>query len=379
MKHRNLMGNVLIAAVLLLTQAGAYALRLNLYQSLFAGLAAAAAAVLMALGLSRQGIAAGSPEPDKTSEGNELSDRLFQLAEDLGFDSQDLLWLTKETMKTFKDLVEISYEIDRYSEQNAASSEEINASVNELAETSADLNEKVLQMEKDSEKSVDLLAKNQKTMGEIQVFIGHLGVLVEAAEENNTELENSSGKIHEIVDYIRKISSQTNLLALNAAIEAARAGQAGRGFAVVASEIRKLAEQTEEAITVIEEVIGQILMKIESSRKAMGEIGGKMKEADLVVQESSQAIQDIGSALQDVRSNMKILTAVSEGQKNTTMEIEKAVEDVTRAVEETHRITGRSISLVDTQNHKNEEMLSYSQKISEVAGALQEEAASLKG
>lgn len=220
------MGNVLIAAVLLLTQAGAYALRLNLYQSLFAGLAAAAAAVLMALGLSRQGIAAGSPEPDKTSEGNELSDRLFQLAEDLGFDSQDLLWLTKETMKTFKDLVEISYEIDRYSEQNAASSEEINASVNELAETSADLNEKVLQMEKDSEKSVDLLAKNQKTMGEIQVFIGHLGVLVEAAEENNTELENSSGKIHEIVDYIRKISSQTNLLALNAAIEAARAGQA---------------------------------------------------------------------------------------------------------------------------------------------------------
>lgn len=120
-------------------------------------------------------------------------------------------------------------------------------------------------------------------------------------------------------------------------------------------------------------------MKIESSRKAMGEIGGKMKEADLVVQESSQAIQDIGSALQDVRSNMKILTAVSEGQKNTTMEIEKAVEDVTRAVEETHRITGRSISLVDTQNHKNEEMLSYSQKISEVAGALQEEAASLKG
>lgn len=379
MKHRNLMGNVLIAAVLLLTQAGAYALRLNLYQSLFAGLAAAAAAVLMALRLSRQGIAAGSPEPDKTSEGSELSDRLFQMAEDLGFDSQDLLWLTKETMKTFKDLVEISYEIDRYSEQNAASSEEINASVNELAETSADLNEKVLQMEKDSEKSVDLLAKNQKTMGEIQVFIGHLGVLVEAAEENNTELESSSGKIHEIVDYIRKISSQTNLLALNAAIEAARAGQAGRGFAVVASEIRKLAEQTEEAITVIEEVIGQILMKIESSRKAMGEIGGKMKEADLVVQESSQAIQDIGSALQDVRSNMKILTAVSEVQKNTTMEIEKAVEDVTRAVEETHRITSKSISLVDTQNHKNEEMLSYSQKISEVAGALQEEAASLKG
>ena len=307
-----------------------------------------------------------------------LDEALFGIAEDMGFDSQQLLWLSKDNLSTFKALAKISYDIDTFSEQNAASSEEINASVNELVGTTTSLNESVLEIEKHSVKSIEMLHKNQETISSISVFIGHLAKLIKDAEENNVELQESSNKINEIVDYIRKISSQTNLLALNAAIEAARAGEAGRGFAVVASEIRKLAEQTDEAITVIEDVIHGILEKINKSNNAMGEIGEKMEEADHVVKESSAAIKEIGQVLRDVKDNVEELTKFSLAQKNTTVEIEKAIEDVTTAVEETHTITARSISLVETQNRKNEEMLSYSQKISEVAEKLQKEAASLK-
>lgn len=378
MKQSSLVRNLIIFLLVLGAQVGAFYLEQGLLGALIVGVLSGGLVLLISKGFGKNK-ASDEKQGDASTEGTQLSEKLFLLSEDLGFDSQELLWLTKENMKTFKSLAEISYDIDRYSEQNAASSEEINASVNELVATSTELNERVLLIDKDSEKSMDLLAKNQKTMEEIREFIENLGVLVEAAEGNNVELQSSSEKIHEIVDYIRKISSQTNLLALNAAIEAARAGEAGRGFAVVASEIRKLAEQTDEAITVIEEVISTILLKIEASRNAMEDIGGKMEEADKVVTESGRAISEIGSALKEVRSNMELLTKVSEGQKNTTMEIEKAVEDVTRAVEDTHMITSRSISLVDAQTRKNDEMLSYSQKISEVAGTLQEEAASLKG
>jgi methyl-accepting chemotaxis protein len=54
--------------------------------------------------------------------------------------------------------------------------------------------------------------------------------------------------IEAILGMIRDIAEQTNLLSLNATIEAARAGAAGRGFAVVAEEIRKLSNDTRQAI-----------------------------------------------------------------------------------------------------------------------------------
>lgn len=66
------------------------------------------------------------------------------------------------------------------------------------------------------------------------------------------------GEISIIAESIASIASQTNLLALNAAIEAARAGDSGKGFAVVADEIRKLAEQSEEYVSKIQSVVGNV-------------------------------------------------------------------------------------------------------------------------
>ncbi len=369
---------ILTAALVVVVQVGGYLLELEWIGVAAASLLLIAGVILLDHFLRRDKGESHSAAASKTADINDLDEALFGIAEDMGFDSQQLLWLSKDNINTFNTLAKISYEIENYSEQNAASSEEINASVNELVATTSDLNSSVIEIEKHSETSIDMLHKNKETIDSISVFIRGLSDLIKVAEDNNVELQSSSNKINEIVDYIRKISSQTNLLALNAAIEAARAGEAGRGFAVVASEIRKLAEQTDEAITVIEEVIKGILTKITASNKAMGQIGDKMDEADQVVKESSAVIHEIGKVLGDVRANIGELTKVSSAQKQTTLEIEKAVEDVTTAVEETHNITTKSITLVETQNRKNEEMLSYSRRISEVAERLQKEAVNLK-
>ena len=72
-------------------------------------------------------------------------------------------------------------------------------------------------------------------------------------------------KIKVMADTIASIAEETNLLALNAAIEAARAGEQGKGFAVVAEEVKKLAEQSSEAVKSIQGTIIEVQKAFKNS------------------------------------------------------------------------------------------------------------------
>lgn len=311
-------------------------------------------------------------------EQDKLGERLFQIAETMGFDSQQLIWLSKDNIKTFETVAKISYEIEMLSEQNAASSEEINASINELSGVCANLNSGVIKIEDHSKTSIEMLDKNEQTILSIGGFILDLTSVIKVASDSNLELQESSAKINEIVDYIRRISSQTNLLALNAAIEAARAGEAGKGFSVVAGEIRRLAVQTDDAISVIESVVENIVDKIQTSNTAMAEIGGKMKNVNGIVTESAQIIQEIGAILKDVQKAISGLTQESMIQKNTAAEIERAMENVAEAVQKTHDVSCFAMEMVNVQQKKNETTLSFCNKMGETAEMLQQDAMAFK-
>lgn len=83
-----------------------------------------------------------------------------------------------------------------------------------------------------------------------------------AVKDKGVELSNKAKDINSIVSIVSEISEQTNLLALNASIEAARAGEAGKGFSVVAEEVKKLAEQTKNAVQNINTNLEQFVVNI---------------------------------------------------------------------------------------------------------------------
>ncbi len=75
-------------------------------------------------------------------------------------------------------------------------------------------------------------------------------------------LKVNADDITKIVLIVAAIAKQINLLALNASIEAARAGEAGKGFTVVAEEVRKLSEETNNAVNQINDSLTTFVTSI---------------------------------------------------------------------------------------------------------------------
>jgi len=124
-------------------------------------------------------------------------------------------------------------------------------------------------------------------------------------------IKGSSDEIAKIIRDIDGIAFQTNILALNAAVEAARAGESGAGFAVVAEEVRSLAQRSaasaREIAAKIETALGRTASGVEICTKVdarLGEITGKIRDVDTLVnevaaasREQTQGTQQVGSAV----------------------------------------------------------------------------------
>ncbi len=296
---------------------------------------------------------------------------LFPLSQTIGFDVQQLLWLSKDSMNTFKDLSQVCYEIEKYSQENAASVQEVNAGINQFVSITENLNENIQVMDQNASHSLDMLKKNRKTIQDIVHFLTELSNGIKDVSNNNLQFQASSKKINSFVDYIKQISSQTNLLALNASIEAARAGEAGKGFSVVAKEIRNLANETEKAIIEIEAIVEEIMKESLNSNNSMEWLTEKTRDAENILKESEDITRKIEDVVENVKDSIGDLNKISSKEKNISNEIREAIEMVSSAIENTYSITTQSIKMVDFQDTKNKNMLDFSNRLINAGEKLQ--------
>ena len=230
----------------------------------------------------------------------------------------------------------------------------------------------------DNANEIEMIAnKTQDTVNNGMTIVTKLEDRVKATTKITKEiikdisdLEKETRAINTIIATINEIAEETNLLSLNASIEAARAGEAGRGFAVVSDEIRKLAEQSSEAGTKINDIIIGI-------RARMGETIETAEKADSIITSQIDALGTTVTLFEDIKSKVTTLSGdidtISvnikgiENAKNDTMdaiasisatsnETEAASTELTRSAESQRQAVELLYNEVKQLQHNSDEL-----------------------
>jgi methyl-accepting chemotaxis protein len=217
-----------------------------------------------------------------------------------------------------EEIASASEDLSRRTEQQAANLEQTAAAMDEITET--------VKRSAEGAKRASTVATEARTQAV------RSGEVMEQAVAAMSEIEQSSGRVAQIIGVIDEIAFQTNLLALNAGVEAARAGDAGRGFAVVAQEVRALAQRSAEAAKEIKGLIssssaqvGHGVKLVGETGKALGGIVERVSEIDHLIAEISQSSQEQSGGLSEV--NVAVNQMDQFTQQNAAM-----VEQATAAV-----------------------------------------------
>ncbi|MFN3228342.1 MAG: methyl-accepting chemotaxis protein [Asticcacaulis sp.] len=200
----------------------------------------------------------------------------------------------------------------------AAAIEELNASINQIADTadrsSLSLNSAVSR----ASQSAQGVRQTTEAMARVTVSLDQVNHQVE-------DLREASDQIGGIVNAIEQIASQTNLLALNATIEAARAGEAGRGFAVVASEVKALSMQTARSTDEVKSRIGRLEAAVAAIRKSLDEAHSLANESRSLADTANAGVQEATDLVEDSARTVSVIAQILGEQTAATGELTRGV------------------------------------------------------
>ncbi|GGD39383.1 methyl-accepting chemotaxis protein [Malaciobacter pacificus] len=218
-----------------------------------------------------------------------LKEDLLKLANgvnNLGNSITNMLIKNKENGLTIDETSEILLnnvdELNRSSNNAAASLEETSSAIEQITSNIRSNSENIYEMTQYSQK-----VNESSSSGQV------------LANETNTAMDEINSKVHainEAIEVIDQIAFQTNILSLNAAVEAATAGEAGKGFAVVAQEVRNLANRSAEAAKEIKDLVEDATSKANEGKGIASKMIEGYKELNSNIEQTLDLISNVEKA-----------------------------------------------------------------------------------
>lgn len=309
---------------------------------------------------------------------NQMLGSLRQMVQNIGenFESTDqkvkeITSVSDSASIQASQVVKTINEISAGAEQSAVSVQSTAEAVDDVTEMAEQVRNHANQSHRFSTEMVKSLEDSKKVIHSLVSGINHLAGDSRDSLQSVQRLEENAREIEKIISLVGDIAEQTNLLALNASIEAARAGEQGKGFSVVAEEVRKLADESSQAV---QNITGYIQNTQHEVKTVVDQMNRQVDMAETQASkgtDTNQAISQMTDSVLEMEKAIKEIADLSEKQMGKIREVAQQSQDVAAIAEE----TSAGANEVATSTEQQTNMIN---EISTIASELSKQAEGLK-